>query len=110
VEPVVRQVVADLLPDAGVAFDTTAGLRVTVTDGDEIVCLVYADADAPVADVAMHVADVVQAAAVERLGRAVPECPGHAHAAVPRADGNGITWVCPASPSEGVARPGPHQL
>jgi hypothetical protein len=94
-ESVVRRVVGDLLPDARVTFDVTDGLRVTVAAGNEVVCVVYADGDAPVADVAVHVGNVVQAAAIESLGRAVPACPGHVHPAELRVSGDEITWVCP---------------
>ena len=94
---VVEQMVLDLLPDATVTWDLDAGgVSAHVEVDGEIVCTAAVPVDTSARDAVAHVANVAQDAVIERLGEAVPACPGHPHAAVVRTTTAGVAWACPS--------------
>jgi hypothetical protein len=97
VADVLRRIVLDLLPEATVSWEPGAvDVTVRVTVGAEPVCTASVPNGTPARDAALHVANVVQDAAVERRRGAFPECPGHPHAAAARVTGDGVAWTCPS--------------
>lgn len=95
---VAGQVVDDLLPGAAVSWEPDRGGRtIRVEAGGELVCTAYVSNDVATREAVAHIANVVQDAAVERRGLAVPDCPGHPHAAVLRTTEHGVAWACPAT-------------
>lgn len=97
VAEVVKQIVLDLLPDATVTWETgTVDVTVRVEVGGEVVCTASVPNDSSARDAVAHVANVVQDAAIERRGEAVPSCPGHPHAAVLLVTDAGVAWACPS--------------
>jgi hypothetical protein len=93
---VVERVVSDCLTDATAVWELDpTEVVVSVRTGDDLVCRASMWAGAGARDFVAHVANLVQDAAMERLGHQVPACDGHSHAAVPRATATGFAWVCP---------------